>query len=139
MITTSDIVDILYEVCASFEIEVFRKGYIPNGEVTSERIVILPKDQTPETYWKKSFVEINICVPDLSEGVANIARLQELERQAQKVFLGYAGEYDGSGYTYSISSINGLNRDESLKCHYVNVRLLFEVLNVMEYETVYWN
>lgn len=139
MITTSDIVDILYGVCAPFEIEVFRKGYIPQGVVARERIVILPKDQTPETYWKKSFVEINICVPDLEEGVANLSRLQELERQAQKVFIGYAGQHDGSSYTYSISSISGLNRDENLKCHYVNVRLLFEVLNVMEYETVYWN
>lgn len=139
MITTADIVDILYGVCAPFEIDIFRKGYIPDGEVTKERIVILPKDQTTETYWRKSFVEINICVPDISDGVANIARLQELERLARRVFVGAAGEYDDSAYAYSISSINGLNKDDSLKCHYVNVRLLFEVLNVMEYETFYRN
>ena len=139
MITTSDIVDILYGVCAPFGMDIFRKGYIPDGEVTSDRIVILPKDQTPSTYWKKCFVEINICVPDISDGVANLIRLQELERMAKRVFVGAANEYDGSYYAYSISSLSGVNKDDSLKCHYVNVRLLFEVLNVMEYETFYRN
>lgn len=139
MITTSDIVDILYGVCTPFEVDIFRKGYIPDGEVTSERVVILPKDQTTETYWRKCFVEVNICVPDLSNGVANIARLQELERMARRVFVGDAGEYDESYYAYSISSISGINKDDSTKCHYVNVKLLFEVLNVMEYEAFYRN
>lgn len=139
MITTSDIVDILYGVCAPFGMGVFRKGYIPDGDVTSERIVILPKDQTLETYWKKCFVEVNICVPDISDGVADIARLQELERMAGRVFVGAAGEHDGSYYSYGINSLSGINRDDSLKCHYVNVRLLFEVLNVMEYEAFYRN
>ena len=139
MITTSDIVDILYEACAPFEMDVFRKGYIPNGEVTSERIVILPKEQTPQTYWKKCFVEINICVPDLANGVANIERLQEVERMAARTFKEGVGAHDGSSYSFGIESMDGMSRDESLGCHYVNVRLLFEVLNVTEYETVYWN
>lgn len=139
MITTSDIVDILYGVCAPFGMAVFRKGYIPDGEVTSERVVILPKDQTTETYWRKCFVEVNICIPDLSNGVADIIRLQEIERQARRVFNGAAGEYDGSYYAYSVDSINGIIKDDNLKCHYVNVRILFEVLNVMEYEAFYRN
>lgn len=139
MITTSDIVDILYGVCAPFKIEVFRKGYIPDGAVTKERIVIIPKDQTAETYWKKCFVEVNICVPDIADGVADIARLQELERMAGGLFVGAAGEHNDSYYAYSISSISGVNKDDNLKCHYINVRILFEVLNVMEYETFYRN
>lgn len=129
MITTSDIVDILYGVCAAFEMDIYRKGYIPDGVVKCERIVILSKDQTPQTYWKKSFIEVNICVPDIREGVANLERLQELERKAQRVFVTRTGEYDSSHYMYSVESISGVNRDESMKCHYVNVRLLFEVLN----------
>lgn len=139
MITTSDIADILYGVCSSFGLDVYRKGYIPEGVVSKERVVILPKEQTPETYWRKSFVEINICVPDLKNGVANISRLQELERQSRLVFVSKAGEFDSSYYAYSISSISGINADSSLKCHYVNIRLLFEVLNVKEYETIYRN
>lgn len=129
MITTSDIADILYGVCSSFGVEVYRKGYIPDGIVSTERVIILPKEQSSQTYWKKSFVEINICVPDINEGIANLARLQQLERQAQELFDGYADTYDSSAYKYGIESISGVNRDEGMKCHYVNVRLLFEVLN----------
>lgn len=129
MITTSDIADILYEACASFGMDVYRKGAIPDGVVTSERVVILPKDQNSQTYWKKCFVEVNICVPDISDGVANLARLQELERMAQETFDGIAGEYDSDAYLFSIDSLSGANRDDSMRCHYVNVRLLFQVLN----------
>lgn len=129
MITTSDIADILYEVCASFGMDVYRKGAVPDGVVTSERVVILPKDQSSQTYWKKCFVEVNICVPDISDGVANLARLQELERMAQETLDGIAGEYDSDAYLFSIDSLSGANRDDSMRCHYVNVRLLFQVLN----------
>lgn len=129
MITTSDIVDILFEVCASFKMPMYRKGAIPDGVVSSERIVIIPKDQTPQTYWKKCFVEVNLCVPDMADGVAELNRLQALERQSQRVFDGVTGEYESNAYLISIESLNGVNRDEGMKCHYVNVRLLFQVLN----------
>ena len=139
MITTSDIADILYKDFSSFGMQVFRKGNIPSGIVKQERVVILPKDQSPETYWKKSFVEVNICVPDLKEGVANISRLQEVERKAVKEYSSRVGEFNSTYYAYGIESISGLNKDNDMKCHYVNVRLLFEVLNVNEYETIYRN
>lgn len=129
MITTSDITDILYEACAPFEIERFRKGAVPDGVVSSERIVILPKEQSPQTYWKKCFVEVNFCVPDIRDDVADLSRLQQLERKAVRLFDGVTGEFDSSHYLISIESVNGVNRDEGMKCHYVNVRLLFEVLN----------
>ena len=37
--------------------------------------------------------------------------------------------YDGTTYRYSIESI-GAEADAALKCHYVNVRILFEVINL---------
>ena len=129
MITTSDIVDILYVACASFKMPIYRKGNIPDGEVSKERIVIVPKDQSPQTYWRKCFVEVNLCVPDICEGVADLNRLQALERTAQRLLDGVAGEYDSDAYMFAIESLSGVNRDDSLKCHYVNVRLLFQVLN----------
>lgn len=129
MITTSDITDILYSKCGSFEMDVYRKGCIPDGVVNAERIVILPKDQSSQTYWKKCFVEVNICVPNLAGGMADLSRLQELERMAQSVFDGVTGEYDFNHYLISVDSLSGVNKDEDMKCHYVNVRLLFEVLN----------
>ena len=130
MIVTTDIANILYKDCKAFGIEVYQAGNIPDEhkELSSERVIIRAKSQSPETYWKKGFVEVNLCVPDM-DGDANLIRLQELERKAQEVLDEVVGEYDGSNYYYLIDSI-GIEADTELRCHYVNVRLLFQVLNV---------
>lgn len=129
MITTTDIANILYRDCKTFGIEIVPHGKKLTGELKSERIVIHAKKQQPGTYWKKSFVEVNFCVPDLKEGEANTIRLNELEKQAQSILDDVTGHYDGTTYHYSIDTI-GTEEDTALKCHYVNVRILFEVLNV---------
>lgn len=130
MIVTTDIANILYKDCKALGMEVYQSGNIPDEdkELSSERIIIIAKSQSPETIWKKGFVEVNLCVPDM-DGKANLIRLQELERKAQEVLDEVVGEYDGSNYYYLIDSI-GTEADTALKCHYVNVRLLFQVLNV---------
>lgn len=129
MIVTTDIANILYRDCKSFEIDIVPSGETLMDELKSERIVIHAKKQQPGTYWKKSFAEINLCVPDLSENEANTIRLNELERQANKQFDDVVSTYDGTRYRYSIDSI-GTEADTALKCHYVNCRILFEMLNV---------
>lgn len=129
MIVTTDIANILYRDCQSLGIFIVPQGKTLTGQMKSERIVIHAKKQQSGTYWKKSFAEVNLCVPDLTEGEANTIRLNELEKQAQKLFDGVTGRYDGTTYHYSIDTI-GMEEDTSLKCHYVNVRILFEVLNV---------
>lgn len=128
MIVTTDIANILYRDCKVFGIDIVPQGKTLTGELKSERIVIHAKKQQPGKYWKKSFAEVNLCVPDLSENEANSIRLQELEREAMKRFDS-VGSYDGTAYLYSIESI-GTEEGTDLKCHYVNVRVLFEVLNV---------
>ena len=130
MIVTTDIANILYKDCKAFGMEVYQSGNIPDEdkEMPSERIIIIAKSQSPEAIWKKGFVEVNLCVPDM-DGKANLNRLQELERMAQEVLDDVVGEFDGSSYYYSIDQI-GMEADTDLKCHYVNVRLLFQVLNV---------
>ena len=130
MIVTTDIANILYKDCKAFGIEVYQAGNIPDEhkELSSERVIIRTKSQSPETYWKKGFVEVNLCVPDM-DGDANLIRLREFERKAQEVLDEVVGEYDGSNYYYLIDSI-GIEADTELRCHYVNVRLLFQVLNV---------
>ena len=130
MIVTTDIANILYKDCKAFGIEVYQAGNIPDEhkELSSERVIIRTKSQSPETYWKKGFVEVNLCVPDM-DGDANLIRLQELERKAQEVLDEVVGEYDGSNYYYLIDSI-GIEVDTEFRCHYVNVRILFQVLNV---------
>lgn len=129
MIVTTDIGNILYRDCKVFGIDLIPDGETLTGELKYEKIVIHVKKQQLGTYWKKSFVEVNLCVPDLKEGEANTIRLNELERQAMKRFDDVVSTYDGTTYRYSIDSI-GTEADIVLKCHYVNVRILFNVLNV---------
>lgn len=129
MIVTTDIGNILYRDCKDFGIKIVPDGETLMGELKSERIVIHAKKQQPGTYWKKSFAEVNFCVPDLSENEANAIRLNELEREVMKHFDNVVSIYDGTTYNYSIESI-GTEKDTALKCHYVNARILFEVLNV---------
>lgn len=128
MIVTTDIANILYRDCKAFGIDIVPQGKTLVGKLESERIVIHAKKQQPGKYWKKSYAEVNLCVPDLSENESNSIRLQELEREAMKRF-DTVGKYDGTVYQYSIESI-GTEENTVLKCHYVNVRVLFEVLNV---------
>lgn len=129
MIVTTDIGNILYQDCKAFGIAIVPDGETLTGELKSERVVIHTKKQQPGTYWKKSFVEVNLCVPDLSENEANTIRLNELEREANKLFDDVVNSYDGTTYRYSIDMI-GTEAETALKCHYVNVRILFEVLNI---------
>lgn len=130
MIVTTDIANIIYKACEDFGIEVYQAGSIPDEhkKLSSERVIIRTKSQSSEEIWKKGFVEVNLCVPDM-DGDANLIRLQELERKAQWVLDDVVGEYDGSNYWFTIDSI-GIEADTELRCHYVNVRILFQVLNV---------
>ena len=127
MITTTDVSNILVRDCKIFGLEVFQEGAIPDGELTVERITVHAKRQTIETYWNKGFVEVNFCVPD-KYGEADLVRLNELQRIATRM-LEKVGEYDGTHYRYSVYS-SSKEEEPSLKCHFINVRLLFEVLNI---------
>lgn len=128
MMTTSDIGDIIYRDCESFGLKRYRFGNIPEGEVKTERIVVYVKTLIPDDIWKSAFVNVNICVPDL-KGKANLKRLKELEREAVRYMEHGSGSCDGTPYTYQIAS-TGIEEDMALKCHYVNVRLKFDILNV---------
>lgn len=136
MIVTSDIANILHKDCKVFGIKIVPQGktitdiFTSDKGLTEERIVIHTKAQTPSKIWRKGFVEVNLCVPD-KQSYAKSIRLAELERMAQKNLDNVCSTYDGTRYFYSISSI-GIEEDKPLKCHYVNVRILFEVLNTKE-------
>lgn len=129
MITATDIANILYKDCLAFGIDCYQGDNAPAGEISKERIVIHSKPLMPEKYWRKSFPEINICVPDNKKGQSQLIRLNELDRMSDSILDGVVGQHDGSNYSYSISS-KGVESDTQLKCHYVNVKILFEILNV---------
>jgi hypothetical protein len=133
MIVTSDIGDILYRDCKAlmgeFGIkEIYQHPNEPIGEVKTERIVIhAPSSDTPETTWDKSFANVNLVVPD-KNGKKDITRLQKLQRIAKANLDDIFGRFDGTGYSYEIASC-GTEQDVDLKCNYVNVKILFNVLN----------
>lgn len=134
MITPQTIGNILYKDCKQHGFEpvyvVFpgdNSKEIPAGEVKAERTVIHVKAQQPGTYWRKSFNEINILVPRIA-GYPDRIRLEAIEHLAIESFDGITGCHDGVTYVYSIDSIGSMS-DDALKCEYVNVKLLFEVLN----------
>ena len=130
MITTTDIKDILYKDCKAFGMKVHRRTPKIKGErLKDEMIVIHSKSQTPEKFWKKSFAEINICIPDQNDEEHEI-RIQEMERKAISLLGDVTGVFDGTRYRYGVES-EGVEADTALKCHYVNIRLLFEVLNTI--------
>lgn len=141
MITPQDIRNILHRDCKNFGINevyvVFEKDEGSSDEVPAvdsknglqtERIVVYVKRQQSGTYWIKNFNEVNIQVPRI-QNRANCIRLQELEHKSIELLDGVSGEYDGCSYLYQIDQI-GTEADIELRCHYVNVKLLFQVLNV---------
>lgn len=129
MIVTTDIADILYRDCKAFGIEIVSFGNTITGELKDERITIHVKGQTPSKYWEKCFCEVNLCVPNLGVNIANTLRLKELERKAKELFKSVTDEFDGTRYNYVVDTIH-IEADTALKCHFVNCRLLFNVLNV---------
>ena len=130
MIVTTDIADILYRDCNAFGIEIVPFGKTLNGELKDERITIHIKGQTPSKYWEKCFCEVNLCVPDLGVDIANTLRLKKLERKAKELFKSVTGEFDGTMYNYGVDTIH-IEADTALKCHFINCRLLFNVLNTI--------
>lgn len=127
MIVQGDIAKILYKDCLQFGLPVYQKDNTPTGKLKKERIVVIPKSGTMDTYWEKCFVEVNICVPD-KDGVADLIRLDELERRIARDLKFKSGVYDSTRYMYQRQSTSR-ERDIELGCHFVNIRLLFKILN----------
>jgi len=130
MITSGDIANIIYRDCEVFGITIVPDGKTIVGELTDERITIHSKEPQESTYWWKSYVEVNFCVPDYKDE-SNKARLDELQAKAHDLWQNKSvtGEYNGTRYKYSLFTSSQLE-ESTLNCHYVNVRLLFKCLNV---------
>nr|CAJ1852273.1 hypothetical protein AUSP0033_00035 [uncultured phage] len=126
MITTGDIETILFRDLKPYGFKMFRKNAITTGPVKEERLVVLCGSLDKATIWKIAFVNVNVYVPDI-KGEANTKRLTEIERKLAVVSS--VSAYDGTVYRYSVDSVSQ-EKDEALKCHFVNVSILFEVLNV---------
>ncbi len=130
MITTTDSANILYQVCQAFGVPVYQGGNVPSGEIEPQgRVVIHAKEQSSETYWKKNFIEVNLFAKDTNRGNADLIRLNELEREAQRA-LHKTGLYDGTTYRLSPYTTS-IMESSDLRAHYVNVRVLFQTINLI--------
>lgn len=128
MIISGDISNIIYVDFKPLGFKQFKKGAIKDGKITDERLIIITSELSiGSNTWKQCIVTVNICVPDY-KGEANLTRLTQIERMFGG--LRKADKYDGTNYRYKTIS-TGQEYDESLKCHYVNVKILFEVINVI--------
>lgn len=131
MITSTDAANILYKASKDFGMPVYQAGNIPSGKVGGDgRVVIHAKGHTPETIWKKGFIEVNLFAKDTPEGNADLIRLNELERMATKLLKGM-GWHDGTAYVFSVFSTSTMENTD-LKAHYINTKVLFKALNTME-------
>lgn len=130
MITSGDIANIIYTDCKAFGMHIYPDGEKYKGEVKSEFVIIHSKRQIEQEKWDASVVEVNFFTPNLPNEEPNTIRMNEIERQAKSFFVKYrTGMFDGLRYRYYRESI-GREYDESLRCYYVNVKLIFESLNV---------
>lgn len=129
MITTSDISEIAYDLCRVFGVTTYITNVFPNEEVREERIVIIPKAISGGTYWKRSFCEVNWCVPDINEK-ADLSRLKEVERTMADILKNGCGVKSDTTYRYSVNTSQVVD-EGGLKIHYANVQLLFEQLNTL--------
>lgn len=120
----TDIANIIYKDCKRFGIEVRQKGNIDTG--TKERIVVRVGSKLGDTYFFKCFVNVNLISPN-KDGRADLVRLNELEHLGSR--LEARGWFNDCYYKYGVENVEMLE-DESLDAHFINVRLLFEVLNV---------
>lgn len=133
MMGTKDIEEVVIRAVADSGLippdSVFVAGDCPAGKVTEERAVVTVKEVSRGPIFNRGFAEVNLCVPD-RKGRADHGRLQELESSAVTFFGDDAvGEHGGTVYRYGLHS-HSLHADADLGCRFVNIRLLFETLNV---------
>lgn len=133
MMGTKDIETVMIGAVERSGLVPLERIYLPNdfppGKVTAERAVIFVKQNRRGPIFNEGFVEINFCVPD-EGGRAAHARLQQLESEAVEHFWDdVVGDYGTTTFRYGLYS-HEIGEDKELGCHYANIRLLFETLNV---------
>lgn len=137
MITKADIENILLDVCEPFGIADVTTEKPTLDDKTGdglkkEMLEIFVKKEGDGTRWLPRFADVNVCIPDYKSGMQNASRIEAVERIARELFgkTYISGVHDGSRYRFKRESI-GIESDKPLKCHYVNVRILFETINVI--------
>lgn len=131
MITTGDISNILYSDIKSIGVRVIADGSKSVGEVMEEFVIIHTKREIAGERWNSTVVEVNFFVPDISNTDINTIRYDGIERDVRLAMKGHnTGIINGARYRYKIESV-GKEYDEELKNSFLNIKLIFETLNVI--------
>lgn len=129
-ITTAEIRKAVKDSIGHLGLQVYYAEDLPSGEITQERAVIVTSSDSFGNIWSTCLVTLSVCVPDLAPRVANLSRLNKLERIIQATFHdGYVGSKGDDDYCISLDKI-GIEYDTQFKCHFVNAKLVFKTLNV---------
>lgn len=129
MITQETIGEILFDKCAEAfaDVPIYLKGSEPIGEIDTERVVIITRRIESGKYWNRSMCEINYCVPNRANEKDGI-RLKEAQVMMKPLHSG-CGICENERYRFKKMSV-GEEEDSDLRYHFVNLKVLFEILNV---------
>lgn len=102
---------------------------IPLGEISEERTVIATSKESMGKIWASCIVTMSVLVPDVGSGIANLSRIHSLEQSLLPEFReGMVGSRTGNDYSVTLQDIS-VEADAKLRCHYVCIKLMFEILN----------
>lgn len=135
MLTQKDIGHVVYDDCRFLGLPIYLKDSLPEGEVVSQeervkpRVVIRPKFvSNDKTYFNDCTVEVNIVFPDI-EGECNPQLPDYYSKALKELDDDKCGRCGVDFYRYRVVR-HCIEADGDLSCHYANITLLFEILNV---------
>ena len=141
MITEIDAGHVIYDDLELMGLERRLKGHLTKGGLEGERpmvgekipdegmIVIIPKRMSADkTYFNDCTIEVNILLKDI-ECEANPQLNELLKKAIQTLSDNEVGKVEDVWYRYSIRS-HGIEQESKLSCHYANITIDFETLNV---------
>lgn len=136
MLSQKTIAHIIFDDVAFLGLSTYIKYHTPDelqeGETkieTEGRIVIRPKFvANDKTYFNDCTIEVNIALPDIA-GEPD----PELDNLCQKAVAELnddkCGNYGEEFYRYHVQRFS-IEDEPNLNCHYANITLIFEILNV---------
>ena len=141
MITETDAGHVIFDDLESLGLERRLKGHLKTGGLDGEEpmvgenvpkdgmIVIIPKRMSADkTYFNDCTIEVNILMRDL-EGETNPKIEGKLKEALEILMNDKVGNIEDDWYRYSVRS-HGMEQESKLHCHYANITIDFETLNV---------
>jgi len=127
MITQGDLMEVTYDMCRQFNVDTYMGEMFPDGEISTERIVIMGGRIVDGSRWDRSPIRVNWVVPDIDHH-PDLIRLKAVEHLLKGAFTRGAGKVGTDVYRYVRESLETVT-SEGMKVHYVNLTIKFEIIN----------